>query len=144
DETGCPKKGDKTPGVQRQYCGATGKIENCVVTVHLGYAVADFHCLLSSALYLPESWANDRERCQAAGIPDEVVYRPKWQIALDQVDRALAQGLCLDWLTLDEGYGKSPGFVCGLDERQLRFVGEVPKSFSCVAAPPRVQRPAPA
>ena len=92
DETGCPKKGDKTPGVQRQYCGATGKIDNCVVTVHLGYAVDDFHCLLDSALYLPESWANDRERCRQAGIPDSVVYRPKWRIALELLDQALANG----------------------------------------------------
>ena len=55
DETGCPKKGDKTPGVQRQYCGAVGKVENCVVTVHLGYAVDDFHCLLANDLFLPEA-----------------------------------------------------------------------------------------
>src|SRR2546430_6807028 len=70
DDTGCPKKGDKTPGVQRQYCGASGKIDNCVVTVHLGYAALDFHCLLDSDLYLPESWAADRSRCGQAGIPD--------------------------------------------------------------------------
>src|SRR5262249_34595664 len=76
-ETSCPKKGDKTPGVQRQYCGATGKVENCVVTVHLGYAVDDFHCLLGSDLFLPQAWAQDRERCRQAGIPDTVVYRPK-------------------------------------------------------------------
>jgi SRSO17 transposase len=75
-ETACPKKGDKTPGVQRQYCGATGIVENCVVTVHLGYAVGDFHCLLDSALFLPEAWAADRQRCRSAGIPDDVGYRP--------------------------------------------------------------------
>src|SRR5665213_1540205 len=80
DETSCPKKGDKTPGVQRQWCGATGKQDNCVVTVHLGYAVEDFHCLLASELYLPESWAADRTRCRLAHIPEDVVYRPKWQI----------------------------------------------------------------
>ena len=87
DETSCPKKGDKTPGVQRQWCGATGKKDNCVTTVHLGYAVDDFHCLLDSELFLPESWAEDRPRCRAAHIPDEMVYRPKWQIALELYDR---------------------------------------------------------
>ncbi len=81
DETSCPKKGDKTPGVQRQWCGATGKQDNCVTTVHLGYAVDDFHCLLDSELFLPESWAEDRPRCRVAHIPDAMVYRPKWQIA---------------------------------------------------------------
>src|SRR2546428_6265260 len=78
DETSDPKKGDKTPGVQKQWCGRLGKVENCLVTVHLGYAVGDFHCLVDGELFLPESWAADRERCREAGIPDTVVYRPKW------------------------------------------------------------------
>ena len=83
DETACPKKGHKTPGVQRQYCGATGKVDNCVVSVHLGYAADDFHCLLDNELFLPRDWSNDRERCRPAGIPDTLVYRPKWQIGLE-------------------------------------------------------------
>ena len=78
DDSGCPKKGDKTPGVQRQYCGATGKVDNCVITVHLGYAAGDLHCLLDSELYLPRDWDADRRRCRRAGIPDERTYRPKW------------------------------------------------------------------
>ena len=60
DETSDVKKGHKTPGVQRQWCGTVGKQENCMVTVHLAYAVGDFHCLLDGELYLPESWSNDR------------------------------------------------------------------------------------
>jgi SRSO17 transposase len=74
DETGDPKKGDKTPGVRKQWCGRLGKVENCVVTVHLGFARGDFHCLLDGELYLPEDWAADRDRCREAGIPDEMVY----------------------------------------------------------------------
>jgi SRSO17 transposase len=69
DETSDVKKGDKTPGVQRQWCGSTGKKENCLVTVHLGYARDGFHCLLDGELYLPESWSEDRPRCREAGIP---------------------------------------------------------------------------
>lgn len=61
DETSCVKKGLKTPGVQRQHCGAVGKHENCIVTVHLGYAVGDFHCLLDGELFLPQSWSEDPE-----------------------------------------------------------------------------------
>jgi SRSO17 transposase len=129
DETGCPKKGDKTPGVQRQYCGATGKIENCVVTVHLSYAVDDFHCLLSSELYLPQAWALDRGRCRGAGIPDEIVYRPKWRIALELLDRALNNGVGFAWLTFDEHYGSTPEFLHELTRRNQHFVAEVPVTF---------------
>ena len=103
DETGCPKKGEKTPGVQRQWCGATGKKDNCVVTVHLGYAVDAFHCLLDSELFLPESWSNDRPRCQAAGIPNDMAHRPKTAIALELYDRARSHGIVFRWLTFDEG-----------------------------------------
>ena len=70
DETGCPKKGHKTPGVQHQDCGASGKNDNCIVTVHLALAEGSFHCLLDSELFLPEVWSEDRSRCRAAGIPE--------------------------------------------------------------------------
>jgi SRSO17 transposase len=139
DETGCPKKGDKTPGVQRQYCGATGKIDNCVVTVHLSYAVDDFHCLLESDLYLPESWAADRDRCRRAGIPDEVVYRPKWRIALELLDRALTNGVGFTWLTFDEHYGSKPEFLHELDRRHQRYVAEVPVNFRGWLQPTRLR-----
>lgn len=129
DETSFPKKGQHTPGVQRQYCGAVGKHENCVVTVHLGYTTGDFHCLLDGELFLPESWSNDRERCRAAGIPDEVVYRPKTEIALELYDRARGNGLTFEWLTFDEWYGVKPQFLRALDERKQLFVGEVHKQF---------------
>ena len=93
DETSDVKKGDKTPGVQRQWCGAVGKTENCIVTVHLAYARDGFHCLLDGELFLPESWSDDRDRCREAGIPDDMVHRPKWRIALELYDRAKANGL---------------------------------------------------
>src|SRR5205085_1290667 len=77
------------------------------------------------------------ERCRQARIPDDVRYRPKWQIALGQLDRALANGLAFDWFTFDEGYGDKPGYLQGLDERRVRYVGEVPKSFRCFGRRPR-------
>ena len=131
DETGQPKKGDKTPGVQRQWCGRLGKVENCVVTVHLDVARGRFTALVGGDLFLPEAWSLDRDRCKEAGIPDEVVYRPKWKIALEQLDRARGNGLTFDWLTFDEGYGEIPGFIEGLRSRQQRFVGEVPRTLAC-------------
>lgn len=75
DESGHPKKGRHTAAVKRQWCGNTGKIDNCVVSVHLGYVAGDFQCLLDSDLYLSKDWANDPVRRAEAYIPDEVVYR---------------------------------------------------------------------
>jgi len=142
DETSCAKKGDKTPGVQRQWCGAKGKKDNCVVTVHLGYAVDEFHCLLDSELYLPESWAKDRARCREAHVPDEMEYRPKWQIALELYDRARENGLSFAYLTFDEGYGAKPEFLRQLDHRGQRYVAEVPRSFTgWLQAPQVTERP---
>lgn len=142
DETSFVKKGTKTPGVQRQWCGTLGKVENCVVTVHLGYTRGDFQCLLDGDLFLPESWHNDRDRCVAAGIPESVVYRPKWQIALDQYDRAVANGLRFDWMTFDEGYGDKPEFLQELTARGQSWVAEVPKSTCGWLVEPRVtERP---
>lgn len=138
DETSDVKKGDKTPGVQRQWCGKVGKKENCLVTVHLGYATGDFHCLIDGDLFLPESWSEDRERCRAAGIPDDVVYRPKWQISLAIYDRSRENGVTFDWLSFDEGYGGKPLFLQGLDDRSQPFVGEVPVTFTGWIDPPRV------
>ena len=141
DETSATKAGTKTPGVQRPYLGCVGKVQNGIVTVHLGLCQGTFKALIDGDLYLPKEWDDDRPRCRAAGIPDTLVYRPKWQIALEQLDRAKANGLVLDWLTCDEEYTKRPGFVAGLDQRQLRFVGEVPRSFPCLAAQRSGRRP---
>lgn len=141
DETSALKSGTKTPGVQRQYLGCVGKIDNGIVTVHLGVCKGRYKTLIDAELFLPENWAKDRERCQAAGIPDDRKYRPKWQIALEEVDRVQANQVLLDWLTFDEGYGMVPEFVRGLDDRKLPFVGEVPKSLSCLAVNGSEQRP---
>lgn len=130
DETGHSKKGDKTPGVQRQWCGNTGKTDNCVVTVHLNYSAGNFHCLLDGELFLPESWSQDPERCKAAGIPEQMTHRPKWQIALELWQRAVANGVRFEWIGADEGYGKVPEFLFGLDDRGQRYVVEVPAIFT--------------
>lgn len=138
DETSYAKKGRKTAGVQRQYCGATGKTDNCVVTVHLGLADVDFHALLDGDLYLPESWANDRERCRRAHIPETMTYRPKTEIALELVDRATADGVEFGWFTFDEGYGSKPPFLQALQKRGHRYVGEVAKNFRGWVVEPEV------
>ena len=130
DETSCAKKGDRTPGVRRQYLGCLGKIDNGIVTVHVGVAKGSFQALLEADLFLPEVWDADRPRCRAAGIPDTVRYRPKWQIAYDQLVRLDARGVRFDWLVFDEGYGSKVPFLSALSLVGQHFVGEVPVSFS--------------
>ena len=129
DETSCAKKGDQTPGVQRQYLGCLGKIDNGIVTVHVGVTKGTFQALLDADLYLPKSWDADRARCAEAGIPDSVRYRPKWQIAYDHVVRLDAHGVRFDWLVFDEGYGSKVPFLSALSLVGQKFVGEVPVSF---------------
>lgn len=131
DETSALKKGTKTPGVQRQYLGCVGKIDNGIVTVHLTVARGSFKAMLDGELFLPESWAQDRKRCCEADIPDSVRYRSKWWIALELIGRAERNGWTFDWFTFDEWYGGKPGFLKILDMADQQYVGEVPKTFSC-------------
>jgi SRSO17 transposase len=135
DGSGHAKQGDKTPGVKRQYCGESGKIENCVVGQQLLYTDNDaknpFTCMLASDLYLPKEWAADRERCRTAGIPEAVGYRQKWRIAIDQVEAAIGHGIRFSWVTFDEEYGQVPAFWFELDRLGQRAIGEVPSRFRC-------------
>jgi len=144
DETGNPKKGIHTACVQRQWCGNTGKVDNCVVSVHIAYTAGDFHCLLDSDLYLPQAWADDPARREAAGIPAEAVYRKKTDIALGQIGRALGNGIRVAAWTFDEGYGRDGEFLDGLDTSGQSYIGEVPSTFVGWSQPPQVlQRPRP-
>jgi SRSO17 transposase len=137
DETSVVKKGDETPGVKRQYLGTVGKLENGIVTVHLGLVHGEFKALLDSELFLPQDWAEDRRRCQAAKIPDELSYRPKTDIAIELVCRTLGNGIHFDWIVFDEGYGKAPAFLFDLDGLGQTWIGEVPKSFRCWPVRPK-------
>ena len=143
DGCGHSKSGDKTPGVQRQWCGETGKIDNCVVGQHLLYSDNDpanpFGCVLCSDLFLPESWAGDKDRREQAGIPAELMFRKKWEIALDQVVRAVGNGVRFCYLVFDEEYGSVPCFWFGLVAMGQRGVGEVRPNFMCWATPPSCQ-----
>jgi len=138
DESSYPKDGHHTACVERQWCGNTGKIDNCVVAVHLGYAVNDFRCLLDSELFMPESWANDWERRRAAHIPDGVEYRKKTRIALDEIARALANGVRVAAWTFDEHYGRDGEFLDGLQALGQNYVGEIPVNFTGWLREPQV------
>lgn len=140
DASAHAKQGTKTPGVQRQWCGETGKRDNCVVGQHLLYTdnayENPFSCVVASDLYLPQSWDQDRERCKRAGIPDWITYRPKWRIGIEQIERVMSQGLRFDYVTFDEDYGKVPAFIFELDRLGQKAIGEVPSNFRVWVKPP--------
>jgi len=140
DESGNPKKGRDTAGVQRQWCGNTGKRDNCVVGVHLGYVAGDFQCLLDSDLFLPQGWAEDSVRRQEVGIPDEVVFRTKPAIALEQMGHAVRNGIRVSAWTFDELYGRGREFLDGLQQLGQNFVGEIPCDATGWLQEPRVLR----
>jgi len=128
DETTVVKKGNMTAGVQRQYCGSTGKVENCVATVHLGFVGGGLATLVDGDLFLPSGWAEDEDRRRKAKIPREVLYRPKWQIALDILTRTSDAGVRFRWLTADEGYGRVTAFREAVAARGLMYVVEIPNA----------------
>lgn len=138
DESGNPKKGSHTTGVQRQWCGNIGKIDNCVVGVHIAYVAGDFQCLLDSDLYLPKEWAYDPVRRKEVGIPESIVYRKKTDIALEQISHAIANGIRVFAWTFDELYGRDGDFLDGLEARGQNYVGEVPSDFSGWLYEPKV------
>ena len=140
DESGNSKKGNHTACVQRQWCGNTGKTDNCVVGVHLGYVVGDFQCLLDSDLFVPRKWADDPVRRQEVGIPEEVVFRTKPEIALEQIARSITNGIRVRAWTFDELYGRGRAFLDGLSELGQNSVGEIPCDFTGWLAEPRVLR----
>lgn len=110
DDTAFPKKGQHSVGVARQYCGALGKQENCQVVVSVSLANEAVSIPAASQLYLPESWARDPARCRAAGVPADVPFRPKWQIALRQIVTLQEEGLPPAPVVADAGYGDTTEF----------------------------------
>jgi SRSO17 transposase len=130
DDTGFPKKGRHSVGVARQYCGQLGKQDNCQIAVSL--SVANDHASLPVAwrLYLPEAWANDTARRSKAGVPEDVVFRSKPEIALDQIRSALSAGVPRGVVLADAGYGVDTAFRTGLAEMGLRYIVGVQSSMS--------------
>ncbi len=122
DETGDLKKGTASAGVQRQYSGTAGRVENCQVAVFLSYASPAGHALIDRELYLPKSWAGDQARCAAAGIPAGTVFATKPKLARAMIARALDAGTPAAWVTGDEVYGADPGLRADLEARQTGYV----------------------
>jgi SRSO17 transposase len=122
DDTGFLKKGTASAGVQRQYTGTAGRIENCQVGTFLAYAAPAGHTLIDRELYLPRSWTDDRDRCRAAAVPDDVVFATKIEQAKAMVTRAPAARVPFAWLTADEAYGQVKGLRYWLEQRGVFHV----------------------
>jgi len=122
DETGFLKKGTTSVGVQRQYCGTAGKVDNCQLGVFLAYASPKGRAMIDRELYLPESWTDDPERCRAARVPEQVGFRTKPQLARVMLERALDAGVPAAWVTADEVYGGSPTLRQWLEGRGVWHV----------------------
>jgi len=129
DETCFPKQGAASVGVARQYCGTLGKVANCQIGVFLAYAAPRGYALIDMRLYLPEGWITDAVRRQQTGIPPEVIYRSKAELALALLEQARQAGfLTGHWVTGDEAYGEVPTFRDALDGAHWWYVLEVPST----------------
>jgi SRSO17 transposase len=122
DETGFLKKGTGSVGVQRQYSGTAGRIENSQVGVFLSYASARGRALIDRRIYLPKSWTDDSQRCAAAGVPAEVEFATKPELALEMITKAVAAGTPAAWVASDEAYGDNAAFRAGIAKLGLGYV----------------------
>jgi SRSO17 transposase len=128
DETGFLKKGSKSVGVARQYSGTAGRIENCQIGVFLAYASPHGRAFLDRALYLPQAWAEDRPRRRAAGVPEEVTFATKGELAQGMLARAFAAAVPAAWVTGDEIYGNDGGLRRWLEAEARSYVLAVARS----------------
>ena len=122
DETGFLKKGSKSAGVQRQYSGTAGRVENCQIGVFLTYATAQGRVLLDRELYLPQVWADDHQRRLEAGVPEEIDFRTKPQLARVMVERAVEGGVPFGWVAGDTVYGSDRKLRQWLEQQEIPHV----------------------
>lgn len=139
DETGFPKKGTKSVGVARQYSGALGRVDNCQVGVFVSYCSTQGHTLFDRRLFLPESWIADRPRCAAAGVPADVIFRTKPELAAEMIEQALWDGVPFRWVTGDSVYGISPGFLQTLRLLEKWYVVDVTSEVRAWSSPPEMR-----
>jgi len=129
DESGMPKKGDQSVGVSRQWCGQLGKTDNCQVGVYSTLCRGEHAVLIGSRLYLPHKWVDDKQRCQKAGIPDDLIeFHRKQDLALQLVIEARIFGVQFEWIGADSFYGKDPVFLRMLDQLSEIFMADISKS----------------
>lgn len=144
DESSFLKKGNASVGVQRQWSGRAGKVENCQVGVFACLGRGEHMALTDFRLYLPESWAADDARCTKAKIPEEHrVYQPKWKQALEMVTHAREIGLRYGWVGVDSLYGSNAAFLNELEDMGEKFMVDIKKTTKLWTSPPILQTSAP-
>ena len=141
DDTALVKQGKHSVGVARQYCGELGKRANCQVLVSLTLARAEVPVGVALRLFLPEGWAEDTARRAKAGVPVDVIGRPKWRIALDELDRVRAAGARFGGVVADAEYGKAAPFRQGLSERGLTWAVGIPRVQNVYSPAVELHRP---
>jgi SRSO17 transposase len=122
DETGFVKKGTASAGIQRQYTGTSGKVDNCQIGVFLAYASSRGRALIDRELYLPRSWTTDRDRCRRAHVPDEIEFATKPELAQAMLARAVQAGVPFAWFTADEAYGQNPALRAWCEQQDIAYV----------------------
>jgi SRSO17 transposase len=130
DPTGFAKKGRKSAGVQRQYSGTLGRIDNCQIGTFLAYVTSDRdRVLLERELYVPEkTWFGDRQRCAEAGIPDDLEFATRPQQVAAMIDRVRDRGVPFAWFAADEEFGQNPGLRTQLEDAGIAYVMAIPKT----------------
>jgi SRSO17 transposase len=129
DPTGFAKKGRESVGVQRQYSGTLGRVDNCQIATFLAYVTSRRdRVLIDRRLYLPKSWTDDPDRCRKAGVPEDVVFQTRPQQVQAMIEAARAAGVPFAWFTADEEFGQNPDLCAYLEHQRIPYVMAIPKN----------------
>ena len=137
DDSGTPKAGNRSAGVARQYCGKLGKVENCQVGVFATLAKRSSYAMVDAQLYLPEEWADDKDRMEEAGVPDNIEFKTKIAIAEGIIEDAKTR-LEFGWVGFDAGYGKSKDFLYKIGDKNLIFMADIPTKMHVYNEEPKI------
>jgi SRSO17 transposase len=141
DETGFPKQGENSVGVKRQYCGRLGKVDNCQVAVCLGYTKGSMRTLIDTELYVPEDWANDQSRREECGIPEDLKFKTKAEIALELMRGVQSNGVKFGWVGMDTFYGRQTSLLKAIDSDGIVYMADIPSDTRVWQNHPRVGIP---
>jgi len=126
DESGFPKQGTESVGVKRQYCGRLGKVENCQVGVFLGYVNETYRTLIDERLYLPDDWEEDQDRREKCGVPEDVVFKTKAELALEMIRSARDNDVPFGWVGMDSFYGEQPWLLNEINSEEMTYIADIP------------------
>jgi SRSO17 transposase len=141
DESGFPKQGHNSVGVARQYCGRLGKIDNCQVGVFLGYVNGKNRTLIDERLYLPKEWTDDLPRRREAGVPDDVIFKSKAELAKEMILHARDNGVLFGWVGMDSFYGDQPWLRNELDAEGIIYIADIHRDTWVWLNPPKIGIP---